>query len=120
MCKTMGFMGHPPKSTTIDEVRKKMGCACLESAGMLRIAKYGEFSCSDGRRTVELTIRVPQGVRVEKGSPELELQKSQPVASSPLEMHQEGKETWCALEGSTQRWIPVPGEPDQETFALRR
>jgi hypothetical protein len=117
MKKMMGIMGHPPKMITIDDARNAMGCACLASDGKLRIAKYGEFSCGEGGRAIQLTIRVPQGVRVEKDNREKESQRAQEVTSSPLEIHQEGKETWCVLEGSKQRWTPIPSEPDKETFA---
>ncbi len=117
MKKMMGFMGHPPKMITIDDARNTMGCACLASDGKLRIATYGEFVCGEGSRAIQLTIRVPQGVRVEKDNREKELQRGQEVTGSPLELHQEGKETWCALEGSKQRWTPIPSEPDKGTFA---
>jgi hypothetical protein len=117
MKKQMGFMGHPPNRTTIDEARQQMGCAYRKHDGKLFVGKFGEFdSGGEGGKFVSLTVRVPEGTVVER-SDELELPSGDRARSSPLSLHQEGKDLWCSVEGSNDHWTPVLGEPDKETYA---
>jgi hypothetical protein len=115
MEKSFDYFGHPGSSLGIDEVRKGMGCAYLEADGKLRIAKYGEFSTGEGGRFISLTVRVPKGIRVDRGAAAMEI-PTEGVASSPLELHEHGNSTWCARNGFDERWTPVPGDPDHEEF----
>jgi hypothetical protein len=120
MEKQMGFFGHPPKSTSIDEMRTKMGCAYRKKDGKLPIGKFGEFDTgSEGGKSVSLTVCVPAGTVIERND-ETELPHGGGARISPLELHHEGNESWCSMKGSDDRWIPLIGEPDRETFERRQ
>jgi hypothetical protein len=117
MKKEMGFMGRPPERVTIDEVRRKMGCAYRKRDGKILVGKFGEFdSGGDGGKFVSLKVRAPEGTVIER-SDEFELPSGAGARTSPLALHQEGKDLWCSIEGSSERWTPVFGDPDRETFA---
>jgi hypothetical protein len=54
MKKEMGFMGHPPERTTVDEERRQMGCAYRKHDGKIFVGKFGEF---DSETRVESSSR---------------------------------------------------------------
>ncbi|MGD0899465.1 MAG: hypothetical protein ABR915_16640 [Thermoguttaceae bacterium] len=117
MKKEMGFMGHPPEGTTIDEQRRQMGCAYRECDRKIHVGKFGEFDSGiEGGKFVSLKVRVPDGTVIERND-DMELPSSGGAKGSPLRLHQEGKDVWCSVEGSREHWTPVFGEPDKETFA---
>lgn len=117
MKKEMSIMGHPPKRITIDEVRQKIGCAYRKHDGKILVGKFGEFdSGGEGGEFVSLKVRVPRGTVIERND-DLELPSCSGARTSPLVLHQEGKDLWCSVEGSSERWTPVIGEPDKEAFA---
>jgi hypothetical protein len=66
MEKTLGFFGHPPKSMSIKDARKTMGCACRMDGESLIVATYGEWdSHIEGGRSMRLLFVVPESVDVE-------------------------------------------------------
>ncbi|MBA4192613.1 MAG: hypothetical protein C0467_31985 [Planctomycetaceae bacterium] len=66
MAKTLGYMGHPPKSKSIREEREVMGCAVKVDGESLVIATYGEWDCIEGGTSVKLVAMVPNGLAVEQ------------------------------------------------------
>jgi hypothetical protein len=120
MEKHLGFFGHPPNSTSIDEMRTEMGCAYRKKDGKIEIGKFGEFdSGGEGGKGVTLTIRVPAGTVIERND-ETELPKGDGAHTSPLKLHHEGEKSWCSRKGSDEHWIPLVGEPDREAFERRQ
>lgn len=117
MKKEMGFMGHPSERMTIDEERRQMGCAYRKHEGKVFVGKFGEFDSGiEGGKFISLKIRVPEGTVIER-TDDLELPGSSGARSSPLRLHQEGKDVWCMVKDSSDRWTPVVGEPDRKTFS---
>jgi len=116
--KSLGFMGHPEKRITIDEARQELGCAWLSKDGQLRLATFGEFSCGEGGKSVDLEVTVPEGIAVERDdSFEMSRADGHDVCSSKLRPSQEGGETWYAPEGSEERWHPIADMPSPERAA---
>jgi hypothetical protein len=119
MEKKMGFFGHPPKSTSIDDIRTKMGCAYRKKDGKIQIGKFGEFDTGgEGGKVITLNVRVSAGTAIERND-ETELPHSEGASVSPLEWHNEGDKTWCSMKGSDDHWTPLVGEPDKEAFERR-
>jgi hypothetical protein len=64
--KGLGFMGHPPKCTSIRDARRDMGCAVKLENKTLVIATYGEWSCMEGGASIDLVVVVPKNITVEQ------------------------------------------------------
>ncbi len=66
MKKTLGFVGHPPESMSIKDVRRNMGCACRADADSLIVATYGEWdSHIEGGASMQLLFVVPGSFKIE-------------------------------------------------------
>lgn len=117
MAKTLGFMGHPPSRVTVADCRKSMGCAWRSEAGKLRLATFGEWRTMEGGASLALEILVPEGVRVERDS-SYEMDRDQVTSISQLEAQGTANDRWYSLENSSERWLPVPDEPDRERASL--
>lgn len=119
MEKCLGFFGHPGESASIDEMRTEMGCAYRKSDGKIYIGKFGEFDSGiEGGKTISLTVCVPAGTVVERND-STELPHASGARTSPLEMHHKENESWCSLDGSSDHWVPLVGEPDRDAFERR-
>lgn len=66
VAKELGFTGYPPRSMSIADARKNMGCASREEGGKVLIATYGEWGGSEGGTAVKLVVRVPRDAVVER------------------------------------------------------
>ena len=109
--KRLGLMGHPVETISIDETRKRMGCAQRTEGRKLYLATYGEFSCIEGGQRLELMILVPQGIKVERDdSQEMSRESDSGATSSNLEKSEEGE--WYTPYESKQKWLPIPDQPD--------
>jgi hypothetical protein len=97
-----------------------MGCAYRKADEKIYIGKFGEFDSGiEGGKTITLTVCVPAGTIVERND-DTELPHSSGARTSPLEIHHEGKESWCSVDESSDRWIPLVGEPDRDAFEQRQ
>jgi hypothetical protein len=64
--KRMGYGGKPGRPLSIRDERRKMGCCWKSDGDRLLIATHGWWASKEGGTGMELRVRVPPGLRVER------------------------------------------------------
>jgi hypothetical protein len=64
MKKTLGYMGHPVEPVTIDEARRRVGCAYKHEGDELVFSTFGEHLTTEGGMGIDLAFLVPEGIEV--------------------------------------------------------
>jgi hypothetical protein len=115
MEKSLHFGGHPPEPMSIRQARKHMGCACRVEQDKLLIATYGEWdSHIEGRASMGLLLRVPEGLRVEtrddlSGEDSAGREWHGAYLTKPKEVT-DGY--WYGPASPAEGWTAVPSVPD--------
>ena len=107
MTKRLGFHGHPPRSMSIAEGRRLMGVAIRRNGEVLELATFGDFSTKEGGASIELAVRVPPGVHVEK---KLELEGDTSPARGSSSGREDPDTYWYASPEAAAGWTPFVGE----------
>lgn len=107
MTKRLRFHGHPPRSMSIAAGCRLMGVATRRSGDVLELATFGDFATKEGGASIELAVRVPPGVDVDKER-ELEGDTSPARGSSSGREHPDTY--WYASPEPAAGWTAFVGE----------
>ena len=66
MEKRASIKAHFPRSVSIAEYRKTMGCAAKLEKGALLIGTFGDFGFLEGSTSMNLLVLVPPKISVER------------------------------------------------------
>jgi hypothetical protein len=94
-----------------------MGCVSRVRDGKVYIATFGEFMTPDGGSSIDITVHIPIGVRVEHSNA-YEMNRDDELTSSRLRRRE--SDGMFAAEGSDEVWSLVADEPDAEAAAQHR
>jgi hypothetical protein len=117
MKKTLAFGGHPPERMSIRLARNHMGVGCKTEGGKVILATYGEWDSQiEGGAFLELLVRVPEGVTVERRA---DLSGPESVGrewhAEYLTKPAEAKEGyWYGPASPGPGWQALRGEPDRD------
>jgi hypothetical protein len=116
--KTQAFRGHPPLPMTLQNVRRRMGCASQIDKGKLTVATFGEFSTKEGGARMKLLVRVPAGLAVKTqtglSGPDSAAQRK---ADDSDEKGADRNSYWYGPSQAAPDWKTIKTEPDAKRTA---
>jgi hypothetical protein len=117
--KHLGYHGHPEKSMSIRDYRKKMGCSVKPEDDVLVFAAYGGWSTIEGGARVQISFKVPEGIDVVERPSEPKIEEPDPSGDpslKPLDKRLEGRTACWEGPKPCEGWraIPTVPAPDKE------
>lgn len=118
--KTQSFGGHPSEPMTLEDARKKMGCATRAYDGTVTLATYGEYSTKEGGSRIKILLRVPATLSIETqpGLSGEESKGQKRKEGSYLTKEPDAKDGyWYGPASAGPGWKAIPMEPDAKRTA---